>query len=278
MSEPLNDTSAVEAKQPELDGPQEISASVLDRAVEAKLKELLPTLTAEITRQVVAATATIAGSAQGTDAASIINGLANQLAELTQQNDGRPYISPEENKKRHGAHKKLIERLDTLCSSVAEGKEDAPRYVLRAQIQDSDLGLIEHQIWEDRKIVNRKITTLRIPNEAMVPDNDTAREIFRLFMESIGGATGVAHHQGMLRDSSGKLMHMKSRNGLVGGPDGSVPALDMTPLQRAGDNPALATREAARAGLTLIGRGPDEQVERIAILGTVHEPAKVQRL
>lgn len=254
-----------ETKKPDVD-----AEAMLERVVEQRIAALLPELTEQITRQVSAA---FIQAQAGGDAAGVVGQLANQLAELTRRNDGRPYISPAEQSKRDAARDKLIAYLEEMSGAIASGKAEAPVYRLTGQIQDSELGLIDHELWVDRKLVKQKIAFHGIPNEAMVPDNDTAREVHQLYMESIGGASiiGGAHHHGVLQDGQGRLYRMATRNGTVGGRDDSTPA-------GVSDNPTLATKAAVQAGITLVGKRAEGAVERVNILGTVHEPAKMQRL
>lgn len=276
-------------KSPEMD-----AEAMLAQAVEQRLAALLPGITERIIAQVTAASApsgdaadvaqeiarqvaAALAAAQGStgDASGVIGALANQLAELTRRNDGRPYVSPAEQTRRDNARAKLIACLEDLSEKIATGKAEMPVYRLTGQIQDSELGLIDHELWVDRKLVQQKISFLGIPNQAMAPENETAKAISGLFMEWIGGASliGGAHHHGALQDGQGRLHRMATRNGTIGGRDDSAPL-----LPERHDNPTTATRAAVDAGITLVGRKPEGLVERVAILGTVAEPAKMQRL
>lgn len=115
------------------------------------------------------------------DEKSFLGSLALELAQLSGQGTGRRYVEPAILRQRELAREKLIGML-----KAARANGTVITYELRNKVLLDDQ-LVE-PMWIDPQHVTRRtqIDWGGIPNEAMIPVNEAAKEVFATFMESIG--------------------------------------------------------------------------------------------
>ena len=127
----------------------------------------------------------VAGTTEA-PAASIDNrfaeGLAMALAQLTDQGTGRKRVAPEIIRKR-GEARDLMEAL--ILEARAKGR--VPKYRLRNKIYFDEM--LVDPMYIDRSTKAAMPTMIEwpgVPNEALVPENDVAKDIHAAYLESIG--------------------------------------------------------------------------------------------
>lgn len=111
--------------------------------------------------------------------------LAMAIAALTDQDTNKKRVAPEEIARRNAARDKMHELLQK-----ARATGQRPEYRLTAKVYLSERFIEPYTLGDDKKTRPTEIIWPGVPNEAMQPLNDCAKEIFAAFKESIGGSTG----------------------------------------------------------------------------------------
>lgn len=166
-------------------------------AVSAAVADLVP----GIVEQVKAGLAIAGAPAQSeTDIAALARILAVQLGEISGQGVGKVYIDPEVIETRRQAGDDMVRTVIdywTKAQAWAEENGDSgdnpfvPVYKLiaKTQIPMGELGeVLVDPVYRgnDRMLYPQMVDWPGIPNMAMRPENEPAREIFALFQKSIG--------------------------------------------------------------------------------------------
>jgi len=112
--------------------------------------------------------------------------LALSLAELTTQGTGKVKVSPEVLMKREQARERMV---NLIIAARAEGK--VATYQLRHKIYLNERIIEPMWVNSAHQTQPTEIDFLGIPNDAMVPVNDVAKEIFQAFKDSVGTVHGV---------------------------------------------------------------------------------------
>lgn len=188
------------------------------------------------------------------DDSTFAEGLAMAIAQLTDQGTGRKRVAPEIVE----ARAKARERMTGLIVE-ARAAGEIPSYQLRNKVYLDEV--LVDPLYVDPATKNQKPTEIDwpgVPNEAMIPINDTAKEIHKAFIESIGSI--APEHQ-----VAGKPFAVTA-GGLV--VKGGSSALRQVTAFREHEN-------VASEGLRIRGREAPGKHKEIRVLGTVHEPARV---
>lgn len=187
-------------------------------------------------------------------AASIDNkfaeGLAMALAQLTDQGTGRKRVAPEIMRKRAEARDLMV---NLIIQARAEGK--MPKYTLRNKVYLDEV--LVDPMWLNPATKIAEPTVIEWPgppSEAMVPENDIAKDIFGAYVESIGSVIKVV----------AELPQYVTPGGLT--VNGRAPA-------RRSDA-QVGTGEASGQGLRLPQRTVAGGDKLIHVLGTVAPPAR----
>lgn len=128
------------------------------------------------------------------DTASLISDLSVAIAQMADTGDNRKKISPAEATKRIEAAAKMGELLDRIHSdtSLKPHYELVAETFLEEQLLQKFVAAGEGS-WKTNHIIWRGA-----PNTAMKPVNDIAKELYALYLTSIGGTTlnqsGVREH------------------------------------------------------------------------------------
>lgn len=143
----------------------------------------------------------------GNDAGDWMEKLAMAISELTTQGTGKVRVSPEEMQRRQKAR-------DKMNSLIIEARAEkrVPTYQLRNKIFLNEQVIEPFFMTRDRKMAPTEIDFWGVPNEVMVPMNDTAKTIYQAFRESIGTVKGV---QGVANALPGTDEIAFTRGGLV---------------------------------------------------------------
>ncbi len=185
-------------------------------------------------------------------AASIDNnfaeGLAMALAQLTDQGTGRKRVAPEIVRKRAQA-RALMENL--IIQARAEGKSAS--YQLRNKVYLDEVMVDPNWVNPATKAAEPTVIEWPgVPNEAMVPMDETAKEIFAAYIESIGSVVSVVP----------PVPQYVTPNGLT--VNGRAPARRTTNMTSRGD----------AVGLRIAHKDTPGTYREINILGTVAPPAR----
>lgn len=125
-------------------------------------------------------------AAQSTDAKpasadGLLSGLALELAELTSQNSGRKYIAPEILRQRAQAGERMMDLI-----KQASDKRQLPTYRLTNKVHLDDQVVEPFFVGSDHVARPTEIGWPHVPNDAMVPINDVAKEIYAQWLASVG--------------------------------------------------------------------------------------------
>jgi hypothetical protein len=209
---------------------------------------------------------------------SMMQELAMAISQLTDQGSGRSRVAPEIIAMRNESRKKMV---DLIIEARAEGK--VCTYQLRNKIHVDDRIIEPFWIRSDHTSQPTEIDYVGVPNEAMVPMNDTAKAIFNAFKGSIGsiiagkgkdghslpdmerlGITpkGVVIRNGGVSQASARA----APSGLNAVPlhDGPMPAYEEAPQVNAGSESTVRVHHENAQG-----RYVDKN-----ILGTIQPPAR----
>jgi hypothetical protein len=117
-----------------------------------------------------------------TDSMALFSGLAAAIAEISMQ--GRPGpkpVPPEVARVRREAHEHCVKLV-----LKARKESHEPEYRLVAKVYLNERIIEPYRKLPDKRVVSQEIVWTGLPNEAMVPVNDVAREIYHAYKESIG--------------------------------------------------------------------------------------------
>lgn len=170
--------------------------------------------------------------------------LAMAFASLSDQGTGRKRVAPEQLAKQTRAR----ERMEELISD-AQARGVEPIYTLRQMVFLGEARIQPLWVDSERKSHATEIGWYDIPNQAMEPVNDEAREIYAAFIESIGAIEKPK--RAPLRLTAGGLTVRKGGMPAQGGRDVSAPRSP-----------------------TIRGRGAPTQGVETRILGTLAAPAR----
>lgn len=173
------------------------------------------------------------------------NRLALALAQVA--NPGRTPIDPAVIAQREAARTRMF---DLIVDARANDK--VPEYELRNKVFFEEQLIEPMYTGTDRVLRHQVIGWRDVPNEAMRPANETAREIFSAFLESIGTQLSDVQPEA----KSGSLLVM------TGGQLRTVPQVGGAP------------RRQGSGDLTLRGRNQPGEVVETNVLGTRAAPAR----
>lgn len=184
--------------------------------------------------------------------------LATYIANLSDQRDGRKFVAPEIVE----AMREARDRMHGLLLRVRE-RGLKPEYTVIAKTQLNEQLIEPFTQTDDRKVKATHIVWTGVPNEAMRPLNDIAKEIYAAFSDSIRGKA--------LELNQDQRPIFLTYSGLVvnGTPParktvgGGEPARDFA----FGDHLAVVDDSA-------IGDPNDPNAQHVRVLGTIADPAR----
>lgn len=190
--------------------------------------------------------------------------LAMSIAQLTDQGTGRQRVAPEIIRARTEARDRMRQ---LIMKAHAEGR--AATYQLRNKVM-LDNRVIE-PMWIDSQHVTRptEIDWPGVPNEVMLPINETAKEIHAAFMESIGSRTKEGVVDEVLGITPGGLVVRNSAVNTTAARRSAFPAdaeikSHPAPMVTAPDELGVRVHHASQPGRT----------KPVNILGSIHPPAQ----
>lgn len=216
---------------------------------------------------------TVAGTAPQGDDRSLMRELALSLAELTNQGSGKVKVSPEVLQKREAAREKMV---GLIIEARAEKK--VPTYHLVNKIFMNNRIIEPYWVHPSTKAVeNTELDFWGIPNDAMVPVNDTAKAIFAAYRDSLGtvhGVTGVANGlpnaDAFGVTAGGLVIRNSAINDVARKRAPELPTVD-GPMESAYESDA-DTHDFQP--MTLKQDGQKGQYKDINVLGTIAAPAR----
>lgn len=186
---------------------------------------------------------------------------AMAIAQLTDQGTGRRRVAPQILKQRQQA-RDLMVRL--IIEARADGRVPSYRLTNKVVLDDQ----LVDPAWIDKNHTAQptEIDWPGVPNEAMVPINDTARAIFTAFRDSIGSVD---------KDDADVLGRLN------GGPLSVTPGGLVVKTSRAGGKRSLQAQVDAHngangggEGLSLRHKDQPGRYKEVKILGTIAKPAQ----
>lgn len=215
-----------------------------------------------------------AGSAPEGGDRSLMRELALSLAELTTQGSGKVKVSPEVIMLREESREKMVALI-----IEARAEKKVPTYHLANKIFMNNR--IIEPFWvhpSTKSVENTELDFWGIPNEAMVPANDTAKAIFKAYKGWIGTIHGVDSVANRLPGNDALSV---TPNGLVIRNSATVdkrrqmevPAFEAPkegPMQSAYDDSDTHDFQP----MTVKQDGVKGQFKNVNILGTIQDPAR----
>lgn len=180
--------------------------------------------------------------------ASFAQALAVAIAQMSDQGTNRKRVAPEVMHAREAARDKMLRLIVD-----ARERGEVPFYRLQHKVHLDDMLVDPQWVGPDHVARPTEIEWPGVPNEAMSPLNEIAKEIHAAFCDSIGSAV-KAYEPGPMRVTARGLVIM-----------GQAP--------RSRDN-APANASPSGEGLRLRGRGQPGALVETRILGTMAEPAR----
>lgn len=181
--------------------------------------------------------------------------LAMEISQLNDQGTGRTRVAPEILRQRKQAHDEM---LDLLVANRAQNKIATYRLTNKVHLANR---LIE-PMWIDKDHTSKptEIDWAGIPNEAMIPVNDVAKEVFALYKLSIGSVEKVVPAETLGMTAGGLVV----RNGAVTNDASRRAALEASQV---GDG-------ASDDGLRIHHTNEPGRYKSVNVLGTIQEPAR----
>ena len=180
--------------------------------------------------------------------ASWVAKLAAELAQLNNQGPAaKLYVAPAVLAARKAARQKMVELI-----IAARAKGLKPRYALRNKVYLNER-LIDPFYLHDHEQHRTEIDWTGAPNEAMIPRNEVAKEIYAAFVESIGTKTPVQDERPVSVTPGGLTVHG-------------------APQKRRGDQKAATSDLAAEFAddLAVAHREGGRPDGHLRVLGTIH--------
>lgn len=218
-------------------------------AADRRVSEMLPDIVKAVSEQLSGVRADLGPAAapatEGGDRA-FLSQLAHEIARVGDPANKRRTVSPEVAKSREEA----CERMQTKLVE-AHAKGEMPIYVVRQKIYLQEV-LIEPQFRDPgtKEMRDTEINWPSVPNEAMDPVNDIAKEIHKEFLLSIG--------------SMGKAP-LKSAPWVISGNE----------IVRGRSGPRADVGHGQSEDPRIAGRSSVPKTATIRVLGTAAEPARV---
>lgn len=220
-------------------------------AVAAEAQKAVEGLTEKLLADIKASMPAAAPSA-GADMAWI-SALAMEISQLTDQGTGRRRVAPEVMRQRTEARKRMHELIEQ-----ARENGQVPIYRLRNKVV-LDEQLID-PAWVDKNHIAQPTEILwpSVPNDAMVPLNEVAKDIFAAFMDSIGSVEK--------RDQVPQQPLKLTKGGLVvkGAPSRAQRETTLEQVER----------EVTEQGVQVRHKGEPGRFKDVHVLGTIAKPAQ----
>ncbi len=260
----MTDTPTAERKKPGrkprpavTDTPefQAAVARVANEAVQAALSGLAP--------KMEAAGLPVVGSQDW------MQTLAVTLAEIGSQGTGRKTVAPHILKQRENARELMVNliikaraeyQMARAENNSGLAKKWSPQYQLRNKVVLAERVIEPFWITSDKKTKPTEIDWFGVPNEAMVPINDTAKEIHTAFMDSIGTVERVVPEERLGVTPGGLVV----RNAAV---------TDTMAKRTTGEAPHVGDGKSDD-GLVIHHENEPGRYKAVHVLGTVQEPAR----
>lgn len=205
--------------------------------------------------------------------------LALQLAKFTGQEVGKKYVDPEVLEKRAIARGEMMALLRKFRDT---GVVPAYKVIQPTQLEVPGLGpIVIEPLWRGQDRVQREteIDYMWIPNAAMVPINDPAKQVWKQFeifagmeMPEVAGADALPTPTAFLAPQLGQIALTPQGNVVRG----SAAAAILRNIPE-GQALPLAQEHAGPSGATaVIRRGDDPAVRKRQVLGTLTEPIEMR--
>ena len=183
--------------------------------------------------------------------------LAMEISQLTDQGTGRRRVAPEILRARQIARENMT---NLIIKARAEGK--TATYRVRAKTLLADRVVEPFWIASDHSAQPTIIDWDGVPNEAMVPENKTAKAIHDAFMESIGNSVRVVPEDALAITPGGLVVH------------GGAAGISNGKRQVQGEAKQTGTEKANEQGLNIHHKNEPGRFVEKNILGTIAQPAR----
>lgn len=191
-----------------------------------------------------------------TGSMSLINGLAAAIAEIGSQGTGRRVIPPH-------VIKEQQEARDRMVDLILKARKEKLRatYQLRNKVVLAERIIEPFWIASDHTSRPTEIDWLGVPNEAMVPVNETAKAIFEEFKASIGTYDKPVRDERLGVTPGGLVV----RNAAV---------TDTMQKRTPGEAPHVGSGSNDDEGLTVHHEAQPGRYKAVNVLGTIQPPAQ----
>jgi len=189
--------------------------------------------------------------------------LAVTLAEIGNQGTGRKTVPPHIMKQRADARELMI---DLIVKAKAERRPAT--YQLRSKVLLNNHLIEPFWITKDKTTQPTEIDWAGVPNDAMVPMNDTAKAIFAAFMDSVGTMEKIVPEErlgvtpnGLVVRNSAVMQTMRKRT-------------DATTFDATAEPQHVGSGDEGEEALTVHHTNQPGRYKEVNVLGTIQEPAR----
>ena len=226
---------------------EEFKAAVAKAAADA-LSELLPSLKQARAEH---------GSQDESSDPTWMRALAMEISQLTDQGTGRRRVAPEILRARQLAREKMTQLIID-----ARANKKIATYRVKAKTLLADRVVEPFWIASDHTAQPTIIDWDGVPNEAMAPENKTAKAIFDAFMESIGSSIRVVPEDALAITPGGLVVH------------GGAAAISSGRRQLKQGEPEHTGNASSEQGLNIHNKNAPGRFVEKRILGTIADPAR----
>ena len=191
--------------------------------------------------------------------------LAITLAEIGNQGTGRKTVAPHILKQRADARERMIDLI-----VAAKAARQPATYRLRNKVLLNNRLIEPFWIASDHTTKQTEIDWAGIPNDAMIPVNDTAKAIHQAFLDSIGTVEKVVPEERLGVTPNGLVVRNSAVTQTVMKRTDAHASVD----QPAAEAPHVGAGDEGDEALTIHHANQPGRYKEVRVLGTIQEPAR----
>lgn len=189
--------------------------------------------------------------------------LAITLAEIGNQGTGRKTVAPHILKQRAEARERMIDLI-----VAAKAARQPATYQLRNKVLLNNRLIEPFWIASDHTTRPTEVDWAGIPNDAMIPVNETAKQIHQAFLDSIGTVEKVVPEERLGVTPNGLVVR---NNAVTATVQKRTDASNGQPIAEA---PHVGSGDEGDEALTVHHANQPGRYKEVRVLGSIQEPAR----